>query len=163
VEPLMGKSAYGVMPFGGFKGSPTAELYRSLEGQLTYRYFMPVRKQFWWLGLNGHLGSHALMLATAAKDLGQTRWREMAYRQFEWMTGANPFGISMASGIGTHVAKPYSVFVGVIPGGFMNGVCGNSDDEPVMDLGRSPTWRSNEYWSPHVGYFEWTQSVLEAS
>ncbi len=163
VEPLMSKSAYGVMPYGVFKGSPTPELYRPFSGPFTYRYFMPVRKQFWWLGLNGNLGSHALLLATAARDLGESRWRDLAYRQFEWIFGTNPFGISMTSGIGTKVAKPFSMFVGVIPGGIMNGVCGNADDEPVMDLGRSPTWRSNEYWSPHVGYFEWAQSVLESS
>jgi hypothetical protein len=163
VVPMMAKSAYGIMPFGMFTGSPTAEVYRPLNSRFTYRYFMSVKKQFWWLGLNAHLGSYALLLATAARDLGEGRWREMAYRQLEWMFGANPFSVSLASGIGTRVARPFSVFVGVIPGGIMNGVCGNADDEPVLDLGRTPSWRSNEYWSPPVGYFEWSQSVLEAS
>lgn len=163
VEPMASRSAYGIVPFGLFKGSPTEENYRPLEAGLTYRYFMPVRKQFWWLGLSGHLTSHALMLATAARDLGQSRWRDLAYGQLEWVFGMNPFGISVASGIGSNIARPFSKFVGEIPGGIMNGICGNADDAPVMDLTHSPTWRSNEYWSPHVGYFEWTQSVLESA
>jgi hypothetical protein len=163
VEPLMARSAYGVMPYGVFKGSPTPELYRPFDSDLTYRYFMPVKKQFWWLGLNGHLGSHALLLASASREFGESRWRDMAYRQLEWMFGANPFCVSLASGIGARTPHPFSVFVGVINGGIMNGVCGNEKDEPVMDLTSSPTWRTNEYWSPHIGYFEWAQSVLESA
>jgi hypothetical protein len=108
------------------------------------------------------LGSYALMLAVAARELGEKRWREMSYRQLEWIFGANPFCVSLASGIGSRVPRPFSKFVGVIPGGIMNGIAGNAKDEPVMDQRSSPTWRTNEYWSPHVGYFEWTQSVLEA-
>ena len=50
VLPMAARSAYGIVPFGVFYGSPTEELYRPLAGELTYRYFMPVRKQFWWAG-----------------------------------------------------------------------------------------------------------------
>lgn len=57
--PMCERSAYGLMPFGLFQGSPTPEQYRPLSDSLTYRFFMPVRKQFWWQGLNAHLASHA--------------------------------------------------------------------------------------------------------
>ena len=46
VTPMAAHSAYAIVPFGVFLGSPTAETYRPLAGDLTYRYFMPVRKQF---------------------------------------------------------------------------------------------------------------------
>lgn len=161
VTPLVARSAYGVMPYGVFKGTPTPEFYRPLHGELTYRFFMPCRKISWWLGLNAHVGSHALMLATAARDLQESRWRDMAYQQLEWVFGTNPFCASMTSGIGVRNPYPHSRYVGVIAGGIMNGICGNTKDEPVLEMGYSGNWRTNEYWSPQVGYFEWAQSVLE--
>jgi hypothetical protein len=162
VAPLCHRSAYGVMPFGVFRGSPTTEHYRPLTRDLTYRFFMPVRKQFWWLGVNSHLASHALLLATASSEFNESSWRGLAYRQLEWIFGANPFGATLASGIGVREPYPHSRYVGVIPGGIMNGICGNTDDEPVLDTSFSGNWRTNEYWSPQVAYFEWAQAVLES-
>ena len=103
VVPMCARSAYGVMPFGIYRGSPTAEHYRPIEGDWTYRFFMPVRKQFWWLGLNAHVTSHALLLAAAAAEFQQRAWRDLAYRQLEWIFGVNPFGASLASGIGVRI------------------------------------------------------------
>lgn len=163
VIPLSERSAYGFVPFGIFRGSETPERYRSLSGDFTYRFFMPVRKQFWWQGLNAQLASHALLLAAASRDFHQPAWRDLAYRQLEWIFGANPFGASLASGIGVRNPYPHSRYAGIIPGGIMNGICGNADDEPVLDTGFTGTWRTNEYWSPHVGYFEWAQAVLEST
>ncbi|MGH9623028.1 MAG: glycoside hydrolase family 9 protein [Bryobacteraceae bacterium] len=159
--PMCERSAYGFMPFGLFHGSPTPERYRPVSGNLTYRFFMPVRKQFWWQGLNAHLASHALLFATAATDLHQPAYRGLAYRQLEWIFGTNPFGATLASGIGVRNPYPHSRYVGVIPGGIMNGICGNADDRPILDTSFGFSWRTNEYWSPHVGYFEWAQAVLE--
>lgn len=161
--PMCSRSAYGFMPFGLYRGSPTADHYRPVAGDITYRFFMPVRKQFWWQGLNAHLASHALLFAAASHEFGQRTWRDLAYRQLEWMFGVNPFGASLASGIGERNPYPHSRYVGVIPGGIMNGICGNVDDEPILDTSFAGTWRTNEYWSPHVGYFEWAQAVLEST
>lgn len=158
---MCARSAYGIMPFGLFLGSPTPERYRSLGGQLTYRYFMPVRKQFWWQGLNAHLECCALLLAMAARDFRRPTYRDLAYRQLEWVMGANPFGATLMTGEGARNPYPHSRYVGLIPGGIMNGICGNQDDEPVLDTGYGFNWRTNEYWSPHVAYYEWVQSVLE--
>lgn len=160
--PMCSRTPYGVMPFGIYRGSPTPERYRTLEGDWTYRMFMPVRKQFWWLGLNAHLASHALLLAAAAREFQERSWRDLAFRQVEWIFGANPFGASLASGIGARNPYPHSRYAGVIPGGIMNGICGNVNDEPVLDTSFAGSWRTNEYWSPHVAYFEWAQAVLEA-
>ncbi|HEY2019171.1 MAG TPA: glycoside hydrolase family 9 protein, partial [Bryobacteraceae bacterium] len=70
VSPMSGHSAYEVVPFGVFVGKPTPETYRPLAGDLTYRYFMPVRTQFWWLGTTSHLECYALLLAEAAHTYG---------------------------------------------------------------------------------------------
>ena len=162
VAPMCARSAYGLVPYGLFTGAPTPDEYRPLAGGLTYRFFMPVRKRLWWQGLNAHLSSHAVLLATAAREFGEPAYRDLAYRQLEWTFGTNPFGATLASGIGVRNPYPHSRYVGVIPGGIMNGICGNAADEPILDTGFSGTWRTNEYWSPHVGYFEWAQAVLEA-
>jgi len=163
ITPLCEHSAYGIVPFGVYTGSPTPERYRRLSSRHTYRFFMPVRKQFWWAGLNPHLGCHALLFATAAREFSRPAWRDLAIRQFEWIFGNNPFGASLVSGIGERNPYPHSRYVGVIPGGILCGICGNADDEPVLDTTFAGNWRTNEYWSPPVGYFEWAQAVLESS
>lgn len=158
--PLAAHSAYAIVPFGVFLGSPTAETYRPLAGDLTYRYFMPVRKQFWWLGMTSHLECYALLLAEAAQAFGHTPYRDMAYRQLEWVMGANPFGACLMTGEGMRNPYPHSRFVGPIPGGIMNGIAGNTKDAPILDMQNGFDWRTTEYWSPHNAYYLWAVSAL---
>jgi hypothetical protein len=158
--PLAAHSAYAIVPFGVFLGSPTAETYRPLAGDLTYRYFMPVRKQFWWLGMTSHLECYALLLAEAAQAFGHTPYRDMAYRQLEWVMGANPFGACLMTGEGMRNPYPHSRFVGLIPGGIMNGIAGNTKDAPILDMQNGFDWRTTEYWSPHNAYYLWAVSTL---
>jgi hypothetical protein len=160
--PMSARSAYGIIPLGVYLGSPTPETYRPLAGRLTYRYFHPVRKQFWWQGANCHLAANALVLGRLAKLSGGKReYAALAYRQLEWIMGANPFGACMMTGEGMRNPFPHSRFVGLIPGGIMNGIAGNVDDEPVLDTQYTLDWRTCEYWSPHVAYYIWANSVLE--
>jgi hypothetical protein len=159
--PLAGLSGYAVIPFGVFVGSPTAELYRPLAGDLTYRYFMPTRLQHWWLGMTSHLECYALLLGMAAAAFGKREYRDLAYRQLEWVMGANPFGACLMTGEGMHNPYPHSRFVGLIPGGILNGIAGNPKDEPVLDTEYGFDWRTCEYWSPHNAWYIWTHSVLE--
>jgi hypothetical protein len=162
VLPLTSLNAYAIMPCGVFQGSPTPERYRGLAGGLTYRYFLPVRKQFWWAGTTSHLESHALLLATGAKMFTQRRYADLAYRQLEWIMGANPFGACLMTGVGMRHPYPHSRFVGLIDGGILNGIAGNVDDEPVLDTANGYDWRTTEYWSPHNAYYIWANSVLES-
>jgi hypothetical protein len=111
---------------------------------------MPVRKQFWWLGMTSHLASHAVVLARAGE-------RALAYRQLEWIAGANPFGACLITGEGMRHPYPHSRYVGLIPGGILNGIAGNVEDEPVLDMEYGYDWRTTEYWSPHNAY--WIQAV----
>ena len=161
LTPMCERSAYRLVPFGVYKGTPTDEHYRPLTGDWTYRFFMPVRKQFWWQGLNAHLFSHALLLATAARDFGEPAYRRLAYNQLEWAFGNNPFGATLASGIGERNPYPHSRYVGLIPGGIMNGIAGNAKDAPILDTEYGFDWRTTEYWSPHNAYYLWAVAELE--
>ena len=149
LTPMAAHSAYAIVPFGVLLGSPTAETYRALAGELTYRYFMPVRKQSWWLSMTPHLECYALLLAEAAQMFGRTAYRDLAYLQLEWVMGANPFGACLMSGEGMRNPYPHSRFVGLIPGGIMNGIAGNAMHAPVLDMQSGFDWRTTEYWSPH--------------
>jgi hypothetical protein len=161
VLPMAAHSAYDIVPFGVFVGSPTSETYRPLAGDLTYRYFMPIRKQFWWLGMTSHLECYALLLAEAAHQFGQTSYRDLAYRQLEWIMGANPFGACLMTGEGMRTPYPHSRYVGLVPGGILNGIAGNTADAPVLDTEYGFDWRTTEYWSPHNAFYLWTVSALE--
>lgn len=70
-------------------------------------------------------------------ELREVPFRRLAYSQVSWIFGANPFGASLSSGIGERKPYPHSRYVGVIPGGIMNGICGNAEDEPILDTGFS--------------------------
>jgi hypothetical protein len=161
VLPLSSRNAYRVIPFGTFLGSPTPEYYRPLAGNLTYRYFMPVRKQFWWLGMTSHLENYACLLAKAARVFGTHEYLDLAYRQLEWVMGANPFGACLMTGEGMRNPYPHSRFVGLVPGGIMNGIAGNVRDEPVLDTEYGFDWRTCEYWAPHNGWYLWAVSEME--
>ena len=76
--------------------------------------------------------------------------------------GANPFGACLMTGEGARTPFPYSRFVGLIPGGILNGIAGNTRDEPVLDTESGNDWRTCEYWSPHNGFYVWALSVLES-
>ncbi len=167
VLPMSELNPYRIIPSGLYLGQPTPETYRPLAGKLTYRYFMPVRKQFWWQGINSHLENYALLAARFAviekeRPGGGKRYVDLAYRQLEWVMGANPFGACLMTGEGMRNPYPHSRFVGPIPGGIMNGIAGNAQDEPVLDQDYGFDWRTNEYWSPHVAYYIWSVSTLEA-
>jgi len=161
--PMAERNAYRIIPLGLFVGSPTPETYRPLAGRLTYRYFHPVRKQFWWQGANCHLASNALLLGWFSKLIGDGGggYVNLAYRQLEWIMGANPFAACMMTGEGMRNPFPHSRFVGLIPGGIMNGIAGNVEDAPVLDMQYTLDWRTCEYWSPHVAFYIWANSVLE--
>ena len=74
---------------------------------------MPVRKQFWWLGMTSHLECYALLLAEGRRSRSAaTQYRDLAYRQLEWMMGANPFGACLMTGEGMRNPYPHSRFVG---------------------------------------------------
>jgi hypothetical protein len=118
---------------------------------------LPTRKQFWWLGTTSVLASYAALLATT----GRAEDRSLALRQLEWIMGANPFAACLMTGEGMRNVFPHSRFVGLIPGGIVNGIAGNPDDEPILDTEYGGDWRTAEYWSPHNAFYLWAVSNLE--
>ncbi len=161
VLPLSEKNAFRIVPYGIFQKSPTPERYRLLAGELTYRYFLPARKQFWWLGITSHLENYACLLARASAVFSLREYLDLAFRQLEWVMGANPFGACLMTGEGMNNPYPHSRYVGLIPGGIMNGIAGNPDDEPVLDMEYGFDWRTTEYWAPHNAWYLWAVSEIE--
>jgi hypothetical protein len=161
ISPMASRSPYRILPYGLFVESPSPEDYRPLSGRLTYRYFMPVRKQFWWVGTTSHLLGHAALLGLAARCFHHAPYRHLAYRQMEWIMGANPFGACLMTGPGMRHPYPHSRFLGLIPGGIFNGIAGNVRDEPVLDTHNGLDWRTTEYWSPHNAFYLWACSLLD--
>lgn len=153
VLPMAARSPYRIVPYGIFRGTPSAELYRPLAGKLTYRFFMPVRRSDWWVGSTSHLESYAYAGAMAARLFGAGQYRDLAMRQLEWVMGANPFGACLMTGEGMRNPYPHSRYVGLIPGGIMNGIAGNTRDEPILDIENGFDWRTTEYWTPHNAYY----------
>ncbi len=75
--------------------------------------------------------------------------------------GANPFGSCLMTGEGVRNPYPHSRYVGLLIGSIVNGIAGNVQDEPILDLEYGMDWRTAEYWSPHNGFYLWANSVLE--
>jgi hypothetical protein len=161
VQPLSERSAFRIIPYGIFEKSPTPEKYRPLAGELTYRYFMPARKQFWWLGMTSHLENYACLLARASAAFKRREYMDLAFRQLEWVMGANPFGACLMTGEGMNNPYPHSRYVGLITGGIMNGIAGNPEDEPILDMEYGFDWRTTEYWTPHNAWYLWAVSEIE--
>jgi hypothetical protein len=161
VQPLSERNSFRIIPYGIFEKSPTPEKYRSLAGELTYRYFMPTRKQFWWLGMTSHLENYACLLARASAVFKRREYMDLAFRQLEWVMGANPFGACLMTGEGMNNPYPHSRYVGLITGGIMNGIAGNPEDEPILDMEYGFDWRTTEYWTPHNAWYLWAVSEIE--
>ena len=161
VLPLCARNSFRILPYGVFIKSPTAERYRQLAGDLTYRYFLPTRRGFWWVGTTSHLENYACLLAKASYMFKRREYLDLAFRQLEWVMGANPFGACLMTGEGMKNPYPHSRYVGLIPGGIMNGIGGNPQDEPVLDIEYGLDWRTTEYWAPHNAWYLWAVSEIE--
>jgi hypothetical protein len=161
VLPLCARSTYRIIPSGLYFGSPTAELYRPLAGDLTYRYFKPTGERLWASGSTSHLESYAVFLARAGKVFGTRAYTDLAYSQLEWVMGANPFAACLMTAEGMRNPYPHSRYVGLIPGGLPNGIAGDRRDEPVLDTQLGFDWRTVEYCTPHNAHYIWAISELE--
>lgn len=160
VKPLTELSVFRILPYSVWRQPTTPDHYRPLPKGGVYRYFMPVLQEAaeprpvrWWVGTTSHLLSHSLILALASRQLGDPALRDLAIRQIEWVVGANPFQASMITGIGVNQPWPHSRFVGLIPGGIMNGIGGDVQDNPILDQENGLAWQTNEYWSPHNAWY----------
>jgi hypothetical protein len=73
----------------------------------------------------------------------------------------NPVDYSMMAGVGRNPAGYHTRYNsvpshsnGTIPGGIVNGICGNlSDYYWFDDSAGTPAWQTTEYWLPHNAWF----------
>ncbi|MGD0899093.1 MAG: hypothetical protein ABR915_14740, partial [Thermoguttaceae bacterium] len=84
--------------------------------------------------------------AVQARRTGRTEWRKFAWRQLDWVLGANPDGFcariinAPRKGEKNHPGMSIPAAVGV-----PNGVLGDAADQPHI----SRTWPSTEQWLPN--------------
>lgn len=159
VTPLVKTNPYGIMPYGLYIEDLTDETYHLLGGKLKYRLFSPTKVDF-YQGLDAHLLSHAVGLHMAGTLFNKSEWKQTAKNQVEWVMGKNPDNSCLMTGEGCNNPYPHSRFLGLIPGGIMNGYIGTEDDEPYLDLNYQMDWRTCEYWSPHTCFYLWYLSLL---
>jgi hypothetical protein len=97
----------------------------------------------------------------AGNILKEETIKDAGRRQAEWVMGGNPFNSCLMTGEGINNPYPHSRFMGLIPGGIMNGIAGLEEDEPFLDLSNMMDWRTTEYWSPHTCFYIWFASLID--
>jgi hypothetical protein len=172
IFPLAVRSPFGIVPFGLYRRPPVGgAVLRPLAGGLGYRWFTgreaasretaAQEQETFEHGGTSHLLNHALAFALVARLLSRADAEQLAWRQIEWVMGANPLGMCLMTGGGVNTPWPYSPQVGLIPGGIVNGFVGGPDDVPVVHTGADQwQWGSTEYWGPHNGYYLHALAVL---
>ena len=122
----------------------------------------------WWQGENARLGSLAAAARAAAPlfadDSGfQAELSSYAWNQLHWILGRNPFDTCMLTGSG-HRNADYLFFNSYrytnAPGGIINGVTSDMDDEDGIAFdrgyavtGKDEDWRWTEQWLPHAAWY----------
>jgi hypothetical protein len=172
VLPLCDGTPFQIVPYGLYANPPVGEgRARRLAGDLCYRYFKwdeaasaeeaASRDETFQHGATSHLLNQAVALGMAARLLETPAARQLAYKQLEWVMGANPEAACLMTGGGLNSPFPHSRFVGLLVGGIMNGFVGEAADEPFLDMECRQDWRTTEYWCPHNGNYLWALAVLE--
>jgi len=127
-------------------------------------------KNCYWLSL-------ATVCFYADEILNTTKYSDIAINQIDWVVGKNPFGLSTVAEVGYKFPRMFTMWYwlddhpaaeGVIPGGVINGIGGNKNDFPYLDLKNNNwmAWETNEYWNPPTAwfafacwrYYEWATS-----
>jgi hypothetical protein len=140
LAPLADRSAFGIVPYGVWKGKP-ANPSRQI-GDLYFRYFKANPEFRFCSGRWAVVLTTAAGLARAARVLDRPAWRDLAWRQVDWVLGVNPldkmpYGINPAGG---GQKKPLLAEAVAVP----NGICGDAQDMPTWG-----SWPANETWIPN--------------
>lgn len=133
-------------------------------GRARDAFFFPHANEtgYWWQGENATIASLSAAASTCAALPGvpaadRDRLLGFADDQLAWITGRNPFDVSMLQGRGRNNADYESDFPN-LPGGIVNGITsGWSDEDDIAflppDAPKGDTWRWAEQWIPHTGWF----------
>ncbi len=160
IVPMVKTNPFNIIPFGLFAKEITDEKYRQFAGELKYRFFSPTKVEF-YQGITSHLLSNAVGLEMAGRILADENLSGIAKSQVEWIMGRNTENACLMTAEGINNPYPHSRFLGLIPGGIMNGFIGLEDDEPFLDMQYTMDWRTTEYWSPHTCFYIWWVSLMK--
>ncbi len=174
VAPLIETNPFGLLPYGLYVNEPIGSgRCHPLAGRLRYRYFVwgeskpdgsdRERPEMFEHGQNSHILSYAGALLLAERVLQTGVARRCALRQLEWVMGCNPRAVCFMTGAGVNSPYPHSRFVGMIPGGIMNGFNGGPHDRPFVHAGNTLDWETTEYWGAHNANYLWALSILYGS
>jgi hypothetical protein len=139
--PLADRSAFGIVPYGVWKGEFANP--RRQVGQMYFRYFKGGPEFRFSSGRWAVELTTAAGLARAARVLDRPAWRDLAWRQVDWVLGVNPldkmpYGISPATD--TKKKSPLIAETVAVP----NGICGDAQDMPIWGI-----WPAAETWIPN--------------
>ena len=115
-------------------------------------------------GKNSYWLSLATVCFYADEILNTTKYSDIAVSQIDWVVGKNPFGLSTVGEVGYGFPRMFTMWYwldkhpateGVIPGGVINGIGGDKNDFPYLDLKNNNwmAWETNEYWNPPTAWF----------
>ncbi len=156
------KNSFGIIPYGLYSGKDPGGNRKA--GKYWYRYFMQPELS-WWVGINANVASVGVGLIKAAGVLKDNKYKALAQKQLDWITGVNPFNSSTIEGIGYNHPRhfPGSTFyplTPVIPGAVLNGLGGNKEDQTEIGNGN---WQISEYWTPMVSYTLWLMAEISTA
>lgn len=155
---LSQKNSFGIVPFGLYSKDPGGD--RKI-GNYWYRYFMQPELS-WWVGINANIASAGIGLMKAAEILKKPELKAAAQKQLDWIVGVNPFSSSTIISVGYNQPGQFKggefrPSVPIIPGGVMNGLGGDHNDQPAIGNG---SWQTAEYWTPMVAYTLWLMAEI---
>jgi hypothetical protein len=143
--PLASRNAFAHAPFGVFVGT-TKIPGRQLADGIYYRIFKGNPEFNFTSGRSAVILGYASGAAVQARRTGRTECWKFAWRQLDWVLGANPDGFcariinAPRKGEKNHPGMSIPAAVGV-----PNGVLGDEADQPRV----SRTWPSTEQWLPN--------------
>ncbi len=162
LKVFIASNSFGIVPFGLYtKEDPGGN--RKI-GDFWYRYFMQPELS-WWVGINSNVAAAGIGLLKASAILNDDELKAYAQKQLDWIIGVNSFNSSTLIGTGYNHPEhfPGSTFyptTPVINGAVMNGLGGDSDDQPQIGGG---WWQISEYWTPMVAHTLWLMAELTAA
>ncbi|HEY3925484.1 MAG TPA: glycoside hydrolase family 9 protein [Acidothermaceae bacterium] len=152
---------FGLPPYGIYR-EPLYEdrqTFRPAGGGLKVRTFIaPWNRDSIAPGGAGVVMHQAYLLARAGRTLERADWSAAAERLLQWVTGSNPQGLSLCTGIGSRHPVAFSTRTLKVPEAMVAGHIGLPDDSPYLATSNAVEWNTQEIWG--VSFVYATQAIL---